>query len=84
MNFSMDNQTIICYEKNSIGKYIGVILFDGDSFNKMGEYLIPRVDYSMDYEPYQNEHFSGKEYNKQIDSFQKGKYLLVQMYSSKQ
>jgi len=52
MNFSMDNQTIICYEKNSIGKYIGVILFDGDSFNKMGEYLIPRVDYSMNYEPY--------------------------------
>ena len=47
MCFSMDNQTIICYEKNATGKYIGVVLFDGDSFNKIGEYLVPRVDYSI-------------------------------------
>ena len=52
MCFSMDNQTIICYEKNAGGKYIGVILFDGDSFDKIGEYLVPRVDYKMDYEGY--------------------------------
>lgn len=84
MCFSMDNQTIICYEKNAVGKYIGVILFDGDSFDKIGEYLVPRVDYKMDYEGYQNPVFHGKEYSKQIDSFQKGKYLIVQMYSSKQ
>jgi len=49
----MDNQTIICYEKNCVNKYIGVILFDGETFNKIGEYLVPRVDNSgYDYNTY--------------------------------
>ena len=67
----MDNQTIICYEKNATGKYIGVVLFDGDSFNKIGEYLVPRVDYSINGGLADSvaEQYNGKEYNKQIDSF---------------
>ena len=40
MCFSMDNKTIICYEKNYKVKKLGVILFDADSFEKIGEYIV--------------------------------------------
>lgn len=44
MCFSMDNKTIICYEKNYKVKKLGVILFDADSFEKIGEYIVDRID----------------------------------------
>jgi hypothetical protein len=40
MCFSMDNKTIICYEKNFKVKKLGVVLFDADTFVKIGEYIV--------------------------------------------
>ena len=58
MCFSMDNQTIICYEKDYNVTKIGVILFDADTFDKIGEYLVEWTDSSLsDYEPVENFEF---------------------------
>lgn len=58
MCFSMDNKTIICYEKNFKVKKLGVVLFDADTFVKIGEYIVDWVEKSLDfYEPVYNYEF---------------------------
>jgi len=65
MCFSMDNQTIICYDKDYKVKKLGVILFDADTFEKIGEYLVDRTDPTLEnYEKVFNPDFRGLEYNK--------------------
>jgi hypothetical protein len=80
----MDNKTIILYEKDFKVKKLGVILFDAGTLSKIGEYVVNRIDASISfYQPVYNYEFQGIEYNKQIDAFAGGKYLMVSMVEEK-
>jgi hypothetical protein len=81
MVFSMDYKTIICSEKDHFQDKIAFFLFDMESFQKKGEFYLSRI-FTMNKEVqlYLNEELERVNFQKQVDSFDNGNYIMIAQY----
>jgi hypothetical protein len=91
MHFSMDNKTLVLTEKEYTVAKLGVILFNAETFEKLGEYFVDRVDPTckqiLGYDDYYDIDYTDQYYcsnpfillTTRVKSFDEGKFLLVSL-----